>query len=242
MRIIKVGATNSTNSFAKDLYKNNLINEATCIVAHSQTEGRGQRGSQWQSNEGENLTFSVVFPNLNINAGKQFLITASVAMALVEGLKSLKINRLKIKWPNDIMASGKKIAGILIENFVSNGRTTTSIIGIGLNVNQTHFFNLPNAASLKMLTETSYNLDQVLQICLQNLQNVLLDLKERLSSDIIDQYHQHLFKYQQPSTFQLPNQKYFVGVIEGVSSTGKLMVQTEDKVQEYDIKEIKLCF
>ena len=59
MRIIKVNATNSTNEFARELYRGNTSFEPVCVVAHEQTKGRGQRGSGWQSNAGENVTSSV---------------------------------------------------------------------------------------------------------------------------------------------------------------------------------------
>lgn len=244
MRIIKVSATNSTNSFAKEMFRNGQNSNCICVVATEQTSGRGQRGSTWQSNAGENLTFSIVYPKLRVKPENQFLISAVVANSVHEALHKFGIKNLSIKWPNDILAGNKKIGGILIENFMGNGSITTSIIGIGLNINQQSFEGLAQASSLSIITGKQYNLDQLLRIITEHLELNLDLLTGGVSTDrIMGKYHDHLFKIGIPSTFQIPDGPFFMGIIKGVARSGKLRVQVEDEeIKEFDIKEVKLCY
>ncbi len=243
MRIIKVDATKSTNSLAREWFQANKSTPAVCFVARDQTLGRGQRGATWVSNAGENLTFSILFPNPGIPINNQFTISAAAGIAVLEVLKLLNINKLKLKWPNDIMAASYKIGGILIENSLSNGRIDSLVIGIGLNVNQTEFIDLPKAGSLKKLTGITYDLDELLQAIIENLERIILQLKSSsVSLKILQEYENVLFRKDVASTFQLNDGKLITGVIKGISSTGLLKVQVEDTIKTFDLKELKLLF
>lgn len=243
MHLIKVNATDSTNSFAREMFKDNPQLPVTVIVANEQLQGRGQRGTTWKSQPGKNLTFSVIFPKPSISVSRQFLLSAVVSTALVEALKKYNIPKLKVKWPNDIMTANFKIGGILIENVVAEGNLLASIIGIGLNVNQTNFNGLSTAASLKLVTGQYFDLGEVLQVILEKLGEELEILNELHSEKIFQIYKQNLFRIKMPSTFQLPDKTMFTGIIENVSLTGKLIVRVEDDVlKEFDLKEVKLCY
>ncbi|HSI69615.1 MAG TPA: biotin--[acetyl-CoA-carboxylase] ligase, partial [Gillisia sp.] len=170
MRIIKVSATESTNNFAREWFVANSVTSPVVIIAREQTKGRGQRGAGWVSNAGENLTFSIIYPLPKVEIQDQFIISAGVGLAILRALNSLKINKLKLKWPNDIMAANFKIGGILIENILSNGVIAASIIGIGLNVNQLDFPGLPKAASLALVTGKQYDLEEVLSLVIKEVE------------------------------------------------------------------------
>ncbi len=242
MHLIKVSAINSTNSFAREMFKENPHMPATCIVADRQLEGRGQRGTIWESKPGQNLTFTVVFPRPGFSISHQFLLSAVVATSIVGSLKKLNIPKLKVKWPNDIMSAGLKIGGILIENVITENRVGATVIGIGLNVNQTDFKGLPLAGSLRTVTGQSYDRDEVLNVILGDLEKELPGMGDLHAEEILERYKKHLFRIHIPSTFQLPDQSLFPGIIEDVSLSGKLVVRREDGSREYDLKEIKLCF
>ena len=243
MHLIKVNAINSTNSFAREMYRENSKMEATCIVAKKQLQGRGQRGTVWNSEEGKNLTFSVIYPNPGISPGDQFLLSAAVATALIKALANYNLPRLKVKWPNDIMSANLKIGGILIENVISEARVAASIIGIGLNVNQQDFVELPSAGSMQSVSGKEFDLSEVLNFLLKELEIALENLSEKTSEEILTAYKKHLFRMQVPSTFQLPDGKLFPGIIADVLLSGKLLVRVEDgKLKEFDLKEIKLCY
>lgn len=132
------------------------LDNLSVVSAYSQTQGRGQRGNIWISEPGENLTFSVIlkygddvqgnFPCFP--AKNQEVISAITAISIIELLSEYGIDA-KIKLPNDIYVSDKKICGILIEHTVKGESLKHSIIGIGLNINQCNFdVNLPNPTSL----------------------------------------------------------------------------------------------
>jgi BirA family biotin operon repressor/biotin-[acetyl-CoA-carboxylase] ligase len=243
MRIIKVSATESTNTLAREWYHTNKNKESFCVAAKEQTLGRGQRGSGWVSNAGENLTMSMVYLNPAVNIQDQFVLSASVGMAILNALEDFNLKKLKLKWPNDIMAANFKIGGILIENILNNGRIIASIIGVGLNVNQVSFPMLPKAASIKSLTEDDIEIDHIMKKIIFHLQKSLDLLKVTSAEVIIENYEEVLFRKGIVSTFELINGEFLTGIISGITSTGLLKVQVEDeKMKLYDLKELKLLF
>ena len=128
------------------------IDNLSVLSALEQTAGRGQRGNKWTSNAGENLMFSVVLkfsPEYSgLDARDQFVLNEIAALSVVDFLRSHGIHA-QIKWPNDIYVGSRKICGILIENSLRGNRLSSSIIGIGLNINQRNFdVNLPNPTSM----------------------------------------------------------------------------------------------
>ncbi len=243
MRIIKVSATESTNSLARDWYQSNKNEVPFCIIADHQIAGRGQRGTGWVSNPGENLTMSVVYSKPAVEIQDQFLLSATVALAILEVLKELKINNLKLKWPNDIMAANYKIGGILIENFLSNGSITAAIIGLGLNLNQINFPGLPKAASIKMVTGRSIEIDPVAEKICESIERRLNNLGSVNGKEILKEYESNLFKKNKVSTFLYPSGELLTGIIKGITPTGLLKVLVEDEALKlFDLKEIKLLF
>ncbi len=243
MHIIKVNATESTNSLAREWYNTNKNKSPICIIANSQTSGRGQRGATWVSNAGENLTFSIIYPQPNLEIGNQFLISAAVGLQLIKALKQLKINNLKLKWPNDIMADGYKIGGVLIENILQNNLIGASIIGIGLNVNQVNFPDLPKAASLKNLKGTIFSTEEVLSVILEYLERMISSNDKSFFENVLEDYEKNLFRIKKASTFQLKDGSLLIGIILGVTPSGFLKLQVEDEeIRTFDLKELKLLF
>ncbi|MFO8146594.1 MAG: biotin--[acetyl-CoA-carboxylase] ligase [Bacteroidota bacterium] len=243
MRIIKVSATESTNILAREWYQLNRNTSPVCIHAYEQTSGRGQRGASWISNAGENLTFSVLYPKPSIKIQDQFILSAGIGLAILLTLKELKINNLKLKWPNDIMAANLKIGGILIENILNNGSIGAAIIGIGINVNQLSFSGLPKASSLNLVAGRTFEIALVRDIILKNIEAIMLGFKEGNGGDILAEYEEKLFRKNKISTFQLPDDSFLTGIIKGITSTGLLKVEVEDSIiRTFDLKELKLLF
>lgn len=243
MNIIKLSAIPSTNTFLKELSATQSLPEYTIVVAENQQEGRGQRGSNWASEEGKNLTFSILVKNFTTKHDSIFVLNILVANALLNTLKKHNIPDVSIKWPNDILSGKKKVAGILIENSFKSASEITSIIGIGLNVNQMNFENLPLASSLAVVTNTLFDKDRLLSETVVEIQSLLEELTRSNADFLWEVYHQNLFMKGKVASFQLGNKKTFNAVIQGVSITGKLLLlQEDDLIHEYDIKEIKLCY
>jgi BirA family biotin operon repressor/biotin-[acetyl-CoA-carboxylase] ligase len=131
----------------------------------------------------------------------------------------------------------------LIENSIAGQEIKTSVIGIGLNVNQVLFSNQAKASSLKLLLGREINLDNLLQVLLDTLQRYLKDIRSSTWGSILSQYENILFKKNSPATFQEPNGPLFNGIIKGITKEGKLRLALEDEsVKEYGLKEIKLHY
>ena len=243
MEIIKLNATNSTNTYLKNLLKEKQVKDLSCIWALSQTQGRGQQGAKWISEPGKNLTFSVLKKFENLPSEYHFLLNMEVSLAIFRALKKLYIPDLAVKWANDILSSKKKICGILIENTLHKEQISASIIGIGLNVNQVFFNDLPNVSSLQKIMGHPFDLEEVLLLICQELEVSLKSLSPTRFETMLDEYHTHLFRKDKPSTFEYPNGERFMGYIRGVSHNGQLQVEQEDALMSsFSLKEIKLLY
>src|SRR5690606_26064791 len=208
----------------------------------SQTKGRGQRGSEWISKAGDNLTMSLVFPKPAIAVQDQFLISAGVGLAILEVLKALKFNNLALKWPNDIMAANYKVGGILTENILANARIGAAIIGEGLNINQTQFPLLPKASSLSLLSGKIFEVDRIGEKIAVSIQKKMKTMGND-SAEIFEAYKNVLFRINKVSTFKLKDGELLTGIIKGVNPAGLLEVEVEDnKIHKFDLKELKLLF
>tara|TARA_R110002167_G_scaffold59804_23_gene169424 strand:- start:1001 stop:1732 length:732 start_codon:yes stop_codon:yes gene_type:complete len=243
MRLVKLDATDSTNAYLKELMRAEPLEDATTVVAQAQTLGRGQMGSQWTSERGKNLLFSVLKKIDSLSVDQQFYLSMAVSLAVLETLKKRQVPGLAIKWPNDILSGNSKICGILIENILSGPTIKTSIIGIGLNVNQTRFVNLPNASSLKLLLGIDFDLDDLLEELIYNLGQEIKKINKSEMPGLKQRYLQLLYGKDRPANFRMPGGQCIAGVIKGVSEHGKLIVAHQQLgVLEYDLKEIKLLY
>ncbi|MCH4824113.1 biotin--[acetyl-CoA-carboxylase] ligase [Gramella lutea] len=243
MRIIKVDAIDSTNTFVRKFYEGNKGFEPVCVRAITQTAGRGQRGANWFSKAGKNLTFSILYPQQKLNISKHFLLSASVSLAVLEALEGLNIPDLKVKWPNDILSAKLKLGGILIENIVKTEGIVASVIGIGLNINQVDFKDLPQASSLKNITGKNYDLDEILYKVALAVEEKLKELPFLKNNSVLEEYVSRMFRLNQVSSFSTPDDEKFNGIIRGVTTEGKLNLEIEDGVfKTYDLKEIRLLY
>ena len=243
MKLIKLNAIDSTNTFLKQLATSEVVENFTVVSAEHQTKGKGQRGSEWLIESGKNLTFSVLYSKIANSKTNLFTLNVIVALSVVEGLQKISSKEFKIKWPNDILAENKKIAGILIENSIKSQTEVQSIIGIGINVNQENFENLPQASSLCLLEQQFFDKDLLLKNVVNQLENNLEQLNQLSEAYFWEKYHNYLFKKNIVSTFEDSNGNRFVGKIIKVTSEGKLKVQLEnDSEIDFDIKEVKMLY
>lgn len=242
MRIIKLNAIDSTNSFLKEMIYNENVADYTIVVANHQTNGRGQMGTKWDSDAGKNLMFSL-FKDLSIHVVEfPFYISMAMSLAILKTFKLLNIPQLSIKWPNDILSANKKISGILIENVIKD-KLSSTVIGVGINVNQTEFINLPQASSLKSITGIHYNLDEILHSVIKHTKAYSKLLQNGEYDAVKSEYETNLFRKNKPSTFKNAEGELFSGFITGVTKYGKLMVTLEDDiVKKFDLKEVTLMY
>ncbi|MBO3098469.1 biotin--[acetyl-CoA-carboxylase] ligase [Gelidibacter pelagius] len=243
MRIIKLDAIDSTNTYLKRLSGEGTAEDGLAVVASLQTNGRGQMGTVWSSQEAKNLTFSVFKDVSFINVSQHFYISMAVSLAVYQALTCLGITKIKVKWPNDILSDDKKIAGILIENVIKLNVITGSVIGIGLNVNQTDFKGLPGASSLLLLSGQVNDLDEIMDAVLKQIDVYFQHLKDENFKTLKSQYESHLFRKNKPSTFKDAEGSVFSGYIVGISDFGNLLVKIEgNTIRSFDFKEVVLLY
>jgi BirA family biotin operon repressor/biotin-[acetyl-CoA-carboxylase] ligase len=201
--IIWLESVDSTNEEAKRHISD--IDNLSVLSALEQTAGRGQRGNKWTSNTGENLMFSIVLKDPKICARDQFVLNEIASLSVVDFLSMHGISA-RIKWPNDIYVGLKKICGILIENSLHGSAISSSIIGIGLNINQRNFnVNLPNPTSMVLCRAQDGPLDT--HRCLEEFMDIFTSLHDRFLSSACDlsplrqRYLSSLWRLGEPSRF-----------------------------------------
>lgn len=238
-RIILLNDVESTNNYANHLVLSNAAEEGTVVLARFQKSGRGQAGNSWESQSGMNLLASIIlYPKL-LQAGKQFQISKLVSLSIVEFLEK-EIGSVSIKWPNDIYVGEKKIAGILIENSIKGQNLFSSVIGIGLNLNQEKFVSdAPNPVSLKQLTGRNYDVETVLDEILTSLFARYEKLKSGNFQEIDAAYLSGLFRMNEWAKFRKQNELFEARII-GIGEFGQLQQEDRNgKISEFMFKEIE---
>lgn len=239
MRLVKLDAIDSTNDFLKKLSRSQTVENFTAVSAENQTKGKGQMGSVWQSEIGKNLIMSLLVKEVLMNKSAIFKLNSCVALSVIEVLQEHSIPNLSIKWPNDIMSGNKKIGGILIENSFKTD-SIESIVGLGLNVNQTDFEGLPQASSLAVVARKTFDKDALLIAIAETIERNCQSIDEDL---LWEKYQRTLFKKGIPMAFENGQSKRFMGIIDGVESDGKLRLLLEDdSTATFGIKEIKMLY
>ncbi len=243
---IFLDTVNSTNDFAIKFLKEKKCNlkenyDNLLVYTDNQNQGRGQRGNFWESERKKNLTFSVVwFPEF-LKANEQFFLLKSVAMSIIDFLFPLIKEELKIKWPNDIYVKDKKIAGILIENVIKGEFIKQSVIGIGININQTNF-NYPNAISLKLIFKKDFSLGKILKKILKylNFRYEKLDKKNFLS--LSEEYLKFLYRFNKFYSYEVICKKNYLifAKIKNVENNGSLILEKKNgDILKFSFKEIR---
>lgn len=200
-------------------------------------------GSTWLTEAGKNLTFSILKKYNSLQVKNGFAITMAVSIGVYKALKELLVPDLSIKWPNDILSGNQKICGILIENITAGGSILSSVIGIGLNVNQLRFPALPQVSSLQLLLGRPFDIDETRDLLLMQLQLYFESLNTGNCAGLKEMYEPLLFRKDKPSTFRGINNQLFMGFIRGVSDAGRLIIALEDeKLTEFDLKEVQLLY
>ncbi len=244
MKIIKLDAIDSTNSFLKELAQNSTLENYTTVITDKQVSGRGQMQNSWHSKPFKNLTFSTFKGFKNLQIQHQSYLNFCISIAVFNVLKKLSVPRLAIKWPNDIMSGDKKVCGILIETTFTKTKIKNAIIGIGLNVNQEEFpVSLTHASSLKKVLKKEFDLDNVLQRIIDEMKVQIHALEHFHFEKIHQEYEDNLYRKDTASTFTKEgSDSLFMGIISGVTSNGDLEVLLEDdSIESFAAKSISFA-
>lgn len=234
---IHLTVVDSTNSYTIQLIGQNDIENWTMVTASVQKQGRGQRGKSWQSNDSENLLSSIFF-RPQIPLVSQFLISASSALLLVEFLQDYGIIA-KVKWPNDVLVRGKKIAGLLIENQVQHDQVKSSVIGLGLNVNQILFDNFPwPVTSMKLESGVQFDLDEIANQWQLLLKSRMQEWLNR-PSDLLLAFNHKLYGKSTQVSFDYRGE-LLTGLLVKVLQDGAIELKVQGETRRFYNGEIKL--
>ena len=233
---VKLTEIDSTNNFLKTWISNNTPIEGTVILADYQSAGRGQKGTDWQSASGENITMSLLYLPKFLRATEQFELSMMVSWSIYQLLREiLPEQHVEIKWPNDLMVNRKKICGILIENGVVGKYLSHSIIGIGLNVGQSNFDSI-QATSVNVLGG-NLSLQAVLAHLLKKLEINYLKLNQEQKT--FQSEYESVLLGKDEELFFSDEAGEFKGVIQGIETDGRLIIRTSQGLRYFYHKEVK---
>ncbi len=235
-QIIHLNRVDSTSNYVATLISEGKARHGMVILAENQTNGRGQRGAVWQSESSKNLILSFYLEHADLQIHQQEALTHFTSLAIQTCLLKLGINS-DIKWPNDLLVSSKKIAGILIENQLRGSKITSSIIGIGLNVLQTEF-EFSGSTSVFSILNAPINKETVLKLLLIELNNTYNQLVNKEFAQLKENYLKNLWLLGVETTFERDN-TLLQGIIRGTDAFGRLEVEVAGEIETYDLKEIK---
>jgi BirA family biotin operon repressor/biotin-[acetyl-CoA-carboxylase] ligase len=238
MNIIKVKTTASTNDLLKELLRQQTLEEGAVIFTENQTAGKGQRGNSWESEPGKNIACSILLYPHFLPLSQHFLLSEIVALGIKSVLDSY-IEKVEIKWPNDIYCAGKKIAGVLIENEILGAHFSKSIIGIGLNVNQEVFLSdAPNPVSMMQILKKEVSIESVLEETVNAVWDGYEKLRNGETERIIRTYHDSLYRKSGFHSYK-DNKETFTACIDRVGDDGFLHLLTrEGERRSYAFKEV----
>ena len=238
---LKVSQTASTNTYLSRLAA--TLPGGTVIYTPSQTAGRGQKGNSWESEDGKNLTFSLLLKHPPVKARDQFYLSEAAALAVVEALKAEAGEGFTVKWPNDVYWQDKKICGMLIENSLDGTDIATCIIGIGINVNQERFLSdAPNPVSLINITDREHDLDALLKRVCSRIEEVVDSLDDDTAREELHQRYMAAL-YRNDGTlhpFEDAAGNRFMATVADIAPDGTLTLCHEDgTTHDYLFKEVR---
>ncbi|SFS61775.1 biotin--[acetyl-CoA-carboxylase] ligase [Sphingobacterium wenxiniae] len=240
--LIVLDEVTSTNDYLKNLLSNiKPLPAFTAIMAKHQTQGKGQRGSTWLVEPQQALTFSLLLYPTDLQISQAFNLNIIVCLAIQQWLSQYTDN-VRIKWPNDIYVNDRKICGVLIENQIANLKIKSSIIGIGININQRHFPEDLHQRATSLLLETLDQTPQDIESCCLSLLETLAYTYQTYSlsdsNTLFQLYNNLLYRRGVSASFYIQG-KEVTGIIQKVNHEGKLVVTIDGEFKDFDLKEIR---
>lgn len=241
--VIFLESVASTNSYAKELINKEKPIEGTLVRAYEQTQGRGQVGNTWFAKAGENITASyILYPDFLLPK-EQFFMNMMVSLAVRDFVQQFCLEKVFVKWSNDIIVSDKKIAGILIENSLTFSAVTSTVIGIGVNVNQEIFGeNLAQATSVSLQNNgQKFDLNELLRFLSASLEKYYFQLRQKQFTQLKETYIKALWRFNELTLFKR-NEQVFEAKISDITQEGKLCLDIGEKREAFSFKEIAFVY
>ncbi len=211
-----------------------LSEDFLAVYTFNQTKGRGQYGNSWENLPEENLAYSFALKTKNINISDT-CFNFYTAILVRDFIANLTKTEVKIKWPNDLILKNKKICGMLFEK-----DKNYFVVGIGINILQENFKNLPKAGSVLSQTGLSFELKAFTESLHQYLFEHLV--QKEIPNDVLELYHLHLYRKNEVSVFE-KNEVRQNGIIKNVDENGYIWIDLENEgLQKFFHKEIELLY
>ncbi|MBP6144352.1 MAG: biotin--[acetyl-CoA-carboxylase] ligase [Sediminibacterium sp.] len=200
--LIELPLVDSTNIYAMAQIKDGLAKSGSCFRADFQTHGKGQHGRVWESTKGQNLLCTYILELKQLDSLKKWSPThqigfsAAIALGIRSFFDGYTNGDTKIKRPNDIYWRDRKAGGILIENLVRGTEWTWSVVGIGININQTVFSpDAPNPVSLKQITGRDWEILSLQESLTKSLNASILEWQSNGDEKTMQQFDQHIIEF-----------------------------------------------
>ena len=232
--LIKLNEIDSTNKFLLDLNKKRQFTNSVVVTADYQTKGKGRRANSWESEKGKNLLISILFKH-NLKIENQFLFSAAISLSIQKLISQFTNEEVYIKWPNDIMINNKKIAGFIIDNLLQKNTIHTTIVGIGINVNQLNFkkYN-PEATSISLINNSVIDLDYLKN----ELINILDENYNNMDDGFVKKYNKLLFMKNSYVNFKI-KEKIIKAKIHSVDKMGALLLEKKNKgLERFEVNQV----
>jgi len=237
-KVIFLPQCHSTNDQLAEMARIEKLPEGTVLYTDHQENGKGMRGNKWDAEKGKNVLLSLLISPKGLLIRDQFYLNLIISLAVSDTLKEVLVNSaVFIKWPNDIYVEKKKISGILIENSLKGNAIDSSIIGIGINLNQKKY-DLPNATSLALELGDDTEREYFIERLLISIEKWYLKLNNGDKISILNAYYESLMWKDELHEFQTEG-NLFKGIIIGIDESGRLVIESENgKTYTFNVKEV----
>lgn len=238
--IYRFGKIGSTNSHLLKLGEEGFP-EGTVVVADEQTAGRGRFGRNWEAEPQANLLFSLLLRPRFLEQDELFILTFAAAVSVVEAIEEVTHLQPQLKWPNDVLLDGKKVAGILLETSFDSNRLSHVVLGIGLNVNQREFSEAisNDAISLSLSAGKKYDRDELLFTILNDFSMIYESLQKRDFYSIMKKWRDSSIMYGKRISVNLAG-NVLEGICEEITDDGALVVRTDDGIKKFTAGEVTI--
>lgn len=227
----------STNDYASELLKSGKAQHLQAIRTDFQSAGKGQKGSSWESERGKNLLVSIILLPEHLEADKAFFISMLASLAITDALLP-HVPDVRIKWPNDIYVKNRKLGGILIENSIGHGKILSSVIGIGLNVNQNHFpEHLSNAISFAQITGKTWSVEIIFHAIYESFRTRLTQLNKSVYG-LKKDYIARLLGYQEFLNYRTEIEIFRARITDVLDGGEIILEEKGGKIRKFGFKEI----
>ncbi len=227
----------STNDWLLNRCREPSFTEGLVVRAIDQRKGKGQRGALWLSEPDKSLCFSILLKPKFLSVSQNFQLSICVSLAVYDCLSDLR-QGFSIKWPNDIYFDNKKVAGILIENQFRKSNYQIAVVGIGLNVNQSEFTDIPNAISLKQILGVELTIESVLERLCETIEARYLELRSGKHLKQKSDYLSQMFRFDEWARYKIGEEVLLAKIVD-ILPSGRLCLNFENgSTNDYDIKEV----